>query len=49
MLDLRPIGVDPTLALALSESLRTRISQWNRFTIVERSQLDTILDEQRLE
>lgn len=49
VLDLRPIGADPTLALAVSENLRTMISQLNRFTVVERTQLDTILDEQRLE
>jgi len=49
VLDLRPIGADPTLTLAVSENLRTMISQLNRFTVVERAQLDTILDEQRLE
>lgn len=49
VLDLKPVGADPTLAQAVSENLRTMIIQSGRYQVVERSQLNGILDEYSLE
>lgn len=49
VMDLRPVGVEDNLALAVSENLRTMIIHSRRYEVVERTQLKTLLDEFALE
>ncbi|MFO7557301.1 MAG: CsgG/HfaB family protein [Desulfobacterales bacterium] len=48
VLDLKPVGVDENLAMAVSENLRTMIIAGGRYEIVERTQIDKLLQEYRL-
>lgn len=48
VLDLKPVGVDTNLTMAVSENLRTMIIESGNYKIVERSQVDKLLEEYRL-
>jgi len=48
VLDLKPVGVDDNLTMAVSENLRTMIISGGRYEIVERSQINKLLQEYQL-
>ncbi len=48
VLDLKPVGVDANLTLAVSENLRTMIIEGGYYKIVERSQINKLMDEYKL-
>lgn len=48
VLDLKPVGVNANLSMAVSENLRTMIIVGGHYKIVERSQINKLLDEYRL-
>jgi len=48
VLDLKPVGVDKNLTMAVSENLRTMIIEGGHYKIVERSQINKLMDEYRL-
>jgi len=48
VLDLKPVGVDDNLTMAVSENLRTMIISGGHYEIVERSQINKLLQEYQL-
>ena len=49
VMDLEPQGVDPTIAQTLSEIMRTELLNTGRFEVLERAQMDRLIEEMKLQ
>jgi TolB-like protein len=49
VMDLQPQGVDPAIARTLSEIMRTELLNTGRFEVLERAQMDRLIEEMKLQ
>jgi TolB-like protein len=49
VMDLEPQGVDPAIARTLSEIMRTELLNTGRFEVLERAQMDRLIEEMKLQ